>query len=85
MFQWKAKETHVVSIMAQWPLATVALVKDNKDDRLLPHSIRRQNRPIVRNNNPSQGQAMQTDGEKIAKKKSVVQVLASSRVSKLQV
>ena len=36
------KETHVVSDMTKWPLATVALVRDEEDDRLLPHPIRRQ-------------------------------------------
>ena len=43
------KETHVVSVMTQWPLATVALVRDGKDDPLLPHPIRRQGRPLVKN------------------------------------
>ena len=32
------KETHVVSVMTQWPLETVALVRDEEDDRLLPAS-----------------------------------------------
>ena len=41
------KETHVVSVMTQRPLATVAQVRDEKDDLLLPHPIRRQ-RPTVR-------------------------------------
>ena len=34
--------------MTQWPLATVALVRDEKDDRLLPQPIRRQSRPMVK-------------------------------------
>ena len=42
------KETIVVSVMTQWPPATVALVKDEKDDRLLPHPIRRQSRLTVK-------------------------------------
>ena len=41
------KETHVVSVMTNQPLATVAKVRDQKDDRLLPHQIRRQ-RPTVK-------------------------------------
>ena len=42
------EETHVVSVMTQWPLAAVALVRDEKDDRLLPHPSRKQNRLTVR-------------------------------------
>ena len=38
------EETHVVSLMTEEPLETVARVKDKKDDRLLLHPIRRQNR-----------------------------------------
>ena len=34
------RETHVVSAMTQWPLETVALARDAKDGRLLPHQIR---------------------------------------------
>ena len=30
------KETHVVSVMTEQPLATVAVVREKKDDRLLP-------------------------------------------------
>ena len=33
------KETHAVSVMTK-PLATVAVVRDKKDDPLLPHPIR---------------------------------------------
>ena len=36
------QETHVVSVMTQEPLETVAMARDEKDDRLLPHPIRRQ-------------------------------------------
>ena len=36
------EETHVVSAMTKWPLATVAVIRDEKDDRLLPHQLRRQ-------------------------------------------
>ena len=35
------KETHAVSVMTDQPLETVAVVRDEKDDRLLPHQIRR--------------------------------------------
>ena len=35
------KESHAVSVMTKLPLATVAKVRDWKDDRLLPHQIRR--------------------------------------------
>ena len=41
-------ETHVVSVMTQWPLETVALVRHEKDDRLLPHPIRGQSRMTVK-------------------------------------
>ena len=36
------KEAHAVSVMTKQPLATVAVVRDEKDHRLLPHQIRRQ-------------------------------------------
>ena len=39
-----AKETHAVSIMTKLPLTTVAVIKDQKDDRFLPHPTRRQSR-----------------------------------------
>ena len=35
------KETHVVSVMTQWPLETVTLARDEKDHRLLLHPIRK--------------------------------------------
>ena len=35
------KETHVVSVMIHLPLETVTAVRDEKDDRPLPHQIRR--------------------------------------------
>ena len=35
------KETHAVSVMTQRPLATAAVIRDQEDDRLLPHPIRR--------------------------------------------
>ena len=35
------KETHVVSLMISKPLETVAMVRDEEDDRLLLHPIRR--------------------------------------------
>ena len=36
------QEIHVVLVMTQRPLAAVAKVRDQKDDRLVPHQIRRQ-------------------------------------------
>ena len=38
------EETHAVSVMTHRPLETRAVVTDEKGDRLLLHSIRRQNR-----------------------------------------
>ena len=38
------KEAHVVSVMTSKPLETVERVRDDKDDRLLLHPTRRQNR-----------------------------------------
>ena len=35
------KETHVVSVMTDWYKETCTVVRDEKDDRLLPHQIRR--------------------------------------------
>ena len=34
------KETHVVSVMADWQKETCTVVRDEKDDRPLPHQIR---------------------------------------------
>ena len=42
------KETHVVSVVTHKPLETVALARDEKDDRLLPHPSRRQSRLTVK-------------------------------------
>ena len=50
------KETHVVSVMTHKPLETVAKVRDEKDDRLLLHPIRRQNRLKARDKNPQRDQ-----------------------------
>ena len=36
------QETHVVSVMVHSLLETVANLRDEKDDRFLPHQIRRQ-------------------------------------------
>ena len=47
-----SEETHAASVMAQWALETVALARDEKDDRLLPHPIRRQ-RLTARDKKPS--------------------------------
>ena len=52
------KETHVVSVMTQAkPLGTAAKVRDEKDDRLLLHPIRRRNRLTARNTSPQRDQA----------------------------
>ena len=53
-----SKETHVVSVMTQWPLETVAQVRDEDGDRLLPHPIPSQNRLTARNKNPHRDQAI---------------------------
>ena len=37
-------ETHVVSVMMDWYKEICTVVRDEKDDRLLPRPIRRQNR-----------------------------------------
>ena len=37
---------------------TVALARDGKDDRLLPHPIRRKNRLTARDKNPQRSQAI---------------------------
>ena len=42
------KETHAVSVMKPKPLATVAKVRDEKDDRFLPHQSRRQRLTVKR-------------------------------------
>ena len=77
------KETHVVSVMTQQPLETVVLARDEKDDRLLPHPIRRQ-RVTVRDKNYQKNQATKkkalqmkgakfhTDSEFFKKKKNVM-------------
>ena len=52
------EETHVVSVMIQESLETVAKVRDEQDDRLLLHHTRRQNRLTVRNKNPHRDQAV---------------------------
>ena len=52
------KETPVVSVMTSKPLETVAKVRDEKDDRLLLHPIRSQNRLTARDKNPHRDQAI---------------------------
>ena len=42
------EETRVVSVMTQMPMETGAKIMDTKDDRLLLHPIRRQNRLTAR-------------------------------------
>ena len=51
------KETHIVSVMTSKPLKTVARVRGEMDDRLLPHPIRRQSRLTARGKNPQRIQA----------------------------
>ena len=61
-FQWKApgqfskKETHVVSVMTDQYKETCTVVRDEKDDRPLPHQIRRP-RLTAREKNPQKHQA----------------------------
>ena len=50
------KETHVVSVMTHKTLETEDKVRDEKDDRLLLHPIRRQNRLTARDKNPPKDQ-----------------------------
>ena len=54
------KETHVVSVMTHKTLGTEDKVRDEKDDRLLLHPIRRQkkNRLTARDKNPHRDQAV---------------------------
>ena len=62
------KEAHVVSVMTSKPLETVALVRDEKDDRLLPHPIRRQRLTArdkkTQRNHATKRKALQTKGAK---------------------
>ena len=62
------KETHAGSVMTQKTLAPVAKVRDEKDDRPVPHQIRSQ-RLTARDKNPRKNQAtrskaLQTKGAK---------------------
>ena len=50
-----SKETHVVSVM---------LVREGKDDRLLPHPIRRQSRLTARDKKSSQGLGSKQENSK---------------------
>ena len=52
------KETHVVSVMTPSAVETEDKVRDEKDDRLLPHPIRRQNRLTGRDKNSHRDQAV---------------------------
>ena len=52
------KETHVVSVMTHKTLGTEEKVRDEKDDRLLLHPIRRQKRLTARDKNPHRDQAV---------------------------
>ena len=51
------KETHVVSVMTHKTLETEDKVRDEKDDRLLLHPIRRQNRLTAKDKHPHTDQA----------------------------
>ena len=55
------KETHVVSVMTDYPLETVAVVRDEKDDCPLPHQIRR---PRLTANQATEMKALQTKAAK---------------------
>ena len=46
------KETRVVSVMKHKTLETVDKVRDERDDRLFSHPIRKQNRLTARNKHP---------------------------------
>ena len=50
------EETHVVSVVVQ--RVETEANRDKKDDRLLLHPIRRQNRPMARDKNPHRDQAI---------------------------
>ena len=53
------KETHHVgSVMTHRPLESVTVVRDEMDDRLLPHPIRSQNRLTAREKTPHRDQAV---------------------------
>ena len=52
------KETHVVSVMTSLLLETEGMVRGEKDDRLLLHPIRSQNRLTARDKNPHRNQAI---------------------------
>ena len=58
------KETHAVSVMTQWPLESVALDRDEKDDRLLPHPIRRPRDKNPHRDQATKRKALQTKGAK---------------------
>ena len=51
-------ETHVVVSVMNNPRETVAEVRDEKEDRLLPHPIRRQSRLTVRDKHPPRDHAI---------------------------
>ena len=55
MFQ---KETYAVLVMTPKPVETRAKDRDENDDCLLPHPIRRQNGLTARNKNPHRDQAI---------------------------
>ena len=60
------KETHVVSVMTDLHKETCAVVTDEKDDRLLPHQIRRPRLTKEEKNLQKQAErkALQTKGAK---------------------
>ena len=64
----RRKGSHAGSVMTQWPLATVAVVRDEKDDRLLPHQIRRprltKGENSLKKHQATQRKVLQTKGAK---------------------
>ena len=54
------KETHVFSVMTSKTLETEDKVRGEKDDHLLLHPNRRQNRLTARDNNPQRDIRQQT-------------------------
>ena len=78
------EETHVVSVMTQEHLETVAKVREEKDDRLLPHQIRRQ-RLTVKKTTKMENLTREVRFLPIQNIKNVMYNVAFSRVSELQV
>ena len=56
------QETHAVSVMTKLPLTTVAVVRDEKDDCLLPHQLRRPR--LSKGQTQAERKPLQTQGAK---------------------